>query len=382
MTQEREATVGRVSVVHSFYSSRQTSGENRAVRQQVDALTRAGYSVTLVEEHTDEREPGRLYALDAALTVASGRGHDPTSRLLASQPDLVLVHNLFPNFGRRWAARWPGAIVAVMHNYRTLCAAGTLFRDGRICTECLDARSSLPAVRHRCYRGSVVATAPLAVGTKFDKDPLLSRADRIVTLSPVMRGVFERAGVAPERLDVVPSFIADPGPAGPGGDSWLYVGRLTAEKGIAAVVEEWPADRQLLVVGAGPLRHHLESLARTNVTLLGELPSAEVAALMGHARGLVFPSRWYEGSPMVYVEALAAGTPVLAWEPSTVAAQVRSDGTGLVVNDLSEALTTADETFGDLRQHCRQTFEQRYSEAAWQAAMGDVFRRALVERKA
>ena len=85
---------------------------------------------------------------------------------------------------------------------------------------------------------------------------------------------------------------------------------------------------------------------------------------------------------MVYVEALAAGTPVLAWEPSTVAAQVRSDGTGLVVNDLSEALTTADETFGDLRQHCRQTFEQRYSEAAWQAAMGDVFRRALVERKA
>jgi glycosyltransferase involved in cell wall biosynthesis len=44
----------------------------------------------------------------------------------------------------------------------------------------------------------------------------------------------------------------------------------------------------------------------------GRLPAADVAQLMKEARALVFPSRWYEGQPMVVLEAFAAGLPVLA----------------------------------------------------------------------
>ena len=68
----------RVAIVHSYYSSRQPSGENVAVDQQIAALTARGCDVTLVSLSTDELEQRPLYSARAALTAATGAGDDPT----------------------------------------------------------------------------------------------------------------------------------------------------------------------------------------------------------------------------------------------------------------------------------------------------------------
>lgn len=366
-------TPPRIGVVHSFYSSRQTSGENRVVDLQVAALVRAGFDVSLVAQRTDDRERNPTYPLAAALTVASGRGPTPLAQLRSFAPDAVLVHNLFPNFGRTWVRGWDGPLLAFLHNYRPLCPPGTFFRDGAVCLDCLRSGSAAPAVRHACYRGSKLATLPLALGTKFGNDPVLQRADRLVALNDTMAGVYRGAGVAGSRISVVPNFLSEPAPAGPGGGPWLFVGRLTHAKGILPLVRAWPADVPLLVAGSGPLRDDVEAQAGPGVVLLGEQSTERVSKLMRSARGLVFPSRWFEGLPMVYLEALAAGTPVLAWEPSVVADLVRLEGTGLVVDDLPTALQTAEASFPTLRARCRAVFEERYTEEAWVSSMRELF---------
>lgn len=346
--------------------------------QQVSALRAAGHEVELVPQFTDDRERRKAYPLGAAATVATGRGPDPLDMLNRFQPEIVHVHNLFPNFGRKWVVRWAGPIVATMHNFRPLCPAATFYRDGQVCTDCLLRRKAWPAVQHACYRGSRLRTLPLAVSTRFEADPLLRRANRIVVLNEKMAQLYAQAGVGRDRIVRVPNFLADAPPAGIGGNAWLYVGRLSPEKGILELLAEWPSGQRLRIVGDGPLLDKARAMAPLGVSVLGRQPPQRVGQLLRDSIGLVFPSRWFEGFPMVYLEALASGTPVLAWPVSAVAGMVREQGTGRIAGELVSSLELAAREFPSLRAHCRSVFESRFTEQAWLGAIRSVYLDSIV----
>lgn len=378
MTFESTAAL-RIAVVHSFYSSRQPSGENVVVDLQVAALKRAGHDVLLVGRSTDVLEKAATYPIRAGLRAATGSGDSPLAEIEAHRPDVVHVHNLFPNFGRRWVEKLDTPLVTTLHNYRPICPAGTLQRDGATCTLCPDTKSARHAVIHACFKDSRAQTLPVALGTRFADDPLLRAADRIVTLNDDMSATYAGYGVPVERLVTVPNFVKPQPKSGrqPGGE-WLFVGRLSHEKGIIELLKHWPEDRRLIVVGAGPQEHEAHALAGPNVSFLGQLPHADVAARMVSSRGLVFPSLWPEGLPTVYLEALAAGLPVLAWPQSIVGTLVARDRTGIVTEgDLGAELDRAEHEFPALEDHCRTVFDRLYSEQAWVRAITDVYRSLL-----
>jgi glycosyltransferase involved in cell wall biosynthesis len=366
----------RVAVVHGYYSSRVPSGENVVVDLQVAALRRAGHDVEVFAIRQDEAEQSRGYVVGAAWRAATGRGPAPDLDRFA--PDVVHVHNLFPNFGRRWTGQYDDRLVATLHNYRPICPAATLFRDGHDCAECPDAGNARPAVQHACYRDSRLATVPVALGTRFADDPLLRSATRLVVLNDDMAERYAAVGVPRDKLVTVPNFVPDP--AAPDGapaqrNHWLYVGRLAEEKGILPLVERWPAGHRLLDVGAGPLEQPVRraALDRPEIDLLGMVGHDEVLRLLAGAHGLVFPSLWPEGLPTVYLEALAAGTPVLASPESVVGRLVAEQGTGVVVaGDWAAALADV-EARPELGARCRAVFEEHYTERAWLARIETVY---------
>jgi glycosyltransferase involved in cell wall biosynthesis len=312
--------------------------------------------------------------------VATGAGRSPLAAIEAFDPDVVHVHNLFPNIGRRWVRRLERPLVTTLHNYRPLCVNGLLYRDGHVCTLCPDGRRWSGLV-YACYRDSRAASLPLTIANLRGPaaDPLLARADRIVVLSSLAAGIYSKAGIPADRLTVWPNFLRsdlDPGRPGPDreADGFLYVGRLSPEKAIARLVSAWPADEGapvLRIVGEGPDDEAVRAAAAGRpVEVLGRVTRAEVVALMRRSIGLVFPSAWYEGFPLVYAEAMAAGLPVLAWAPNVVSAWVAEDGTGTATSwdrDLREVLAEASASFPGLRDACRTVFEERYSEAAYVA---------------
>ncbi len=369
----------RIVVVHSYFSSRQPSGENVVVDLQVAALRAAGHDVHVVSRSTDELEQHRSYPLRAGLRVATGRGDSPLEEITSLRPDVVHVHNLFPNLGSRWVDVLDLPLVVTLHNYRPICPGTLLFRDGAECTQCPDSGTTWRSVRHGCFKGSRVQTLPVALGTRFADDRLLRRADRIVTLNDAMRDTYASYGVPSERMVTVPNFVA-PSSAPPVDreDLWLFVGRLTREKGILELVRRWPSGRRLVVVGAGPDEDEARSLAGPDVEFLGQRAHDDVVGLMRRARGLVFSSLWPEGLPTVYLEALAAGLPVLSWPQSIVGTLVARDRTGRVVgDDLAADLAAADEQFAGLSSHCRDVFDELYSERAWVAAIDRLYRSVL-----
>lgn len=376
----------RICVVHSFYSSRQPSGENVVVEAQVAALRRAGHEVHLVSRSTDALEKAPSYPARAAFRAATGRGDSPLAEVLAFEPDIVHVHNLFPNLGRRWLHDVSDRLVLTLHNYRPLCPAGTLFRDGHACTLCPDAGSARAAVVHACFKDSRAQTLPVALGTRFADDPVLAAPARLVTLNDEMRATYEAHGVPGSRLVTVPNFVEAGAPGHGAGGSWLFVGRISRVKGVFDLLARWPAGHRLIVVGTGPDLEEARALAGDDVEFTGQLPGSEVRRLMGDAVGLVFPSLWPEGLPTVYLEALASGTPVLAWPQSIVGSLVAEHGTGRVVpaegSSLAAHVSEAAAAFPGLRAHVREVYEANYTERAWSSAIESTYRGLLNIRPA
>lgn len=382
----------RIGVVHSYYASDQPSGENVVVRLQIDALRAAGHEVAEVGASTDELSAQRGYAARTGVRVALGRGVSPLEGLRDFAPDVVHVHNLFPNIGDRWLDRWDGPVVATMHNYRTVCAAGSLHRDGQTCTLCPD-RGSHHALAGRCYRGSVVATAPLAIATRDGgaHSRVLTRADRLVFLSARARDRLVGAcGPTPRGTAVVPNFVeertAAPDLSGsadaPQGRYWVYVGRLAPEKGALALAERWNRSETLYFLGDGPERSAIDALSAVrSVAVLGRVDRDLVASAVAGARGLLFPSLWEEPAPaMSYVEALASGTPTLTTQGHAVGDDVAAHGTGVTVASLAEldgALATLEEQRDRLGARARERFLSGFTEDTWLRAITSVYEDVL-----
>ena len=371
----------RIALVHSFYSSRVPSGENVVVDAQAAVLRAAGHEVALVAERTDARLRRRTYPVEAAVTAATGLGPGPEAELRRFGPDVVHVHNLFPNFGTSWLRRWDGPLVATMHNYRLLCPAGSLFRDGHQCTLCPDGQTARPAVRHRCFQGNRLATVPVAVGTSFARHPVLQRADLVTTLSEGMSEVFSSYGVPQHRLRVHENFTHGADSAGPGGDSWVFAGRVEPEKGLEEVVAQWPPDLVLKV--AGVVESDTLLAGRPGVELLGPLPRSALLDLMAHSRGLVFPSRWLEGMALVCLEALSVGTPVLAFDDIPAGHTVAETGAGLAGprTAFPQLLREATATFPRLRHRSRELYETRYSAEAWLSRALSLYEEAITRSR-
>lgn len=368
----------RIAIVHSFYSAKAPSGENTVVRMQVDALRRAGHEVAIVAAHTDDLSTSGNYALRAAWNVASGNGISPVEELQKFAPDVVHIHNLFPNYSSKWLKGWRGPIVATVHNYRPVCAAGTLFRDGQTCTDCPKG-TQFSAITHGCYRNSRLASIPLALKNAggVNSDPLLSRSDAVVFLSERSRKQYADFGFKASAIFTVPNFVETSLRESVQSDGrWAFVGRLSDEKGILPLLNSWPGGTGLDIYGDGPLASEVAKLAENQIAWHGSVSREEVLDLLPGKHGLVIPSVCAEQFPTVYAEALAAGIPVLAKTGNSAADDITSSNVGEVFDewgDMPRALAAVDGNRETCSQNARKHFDQSFTESQWVASITKIY---------
>ncbi|WP_432676770.1 glycosyltransferase family 4 protein [Rhodococcus pyridinivorans] len=380
-----------ISVVHSFYSSDVPSGENAVVDSQIEALRNAGHDVELISKYTDSERDLRGYQARAALRAAGLSGPDPSDQLNRLNPDIVHVHNLFPNWSTRWVSKWSARLVATLHNYRPICSAGILWRDGHDCEDCLT-HGSFSAIRHKCYRDSTVATLPLAYSSRGSGShyPILRDANTLVVLNTRAEEIFRRLARGP-KVELIPNFAAvGSSSADVVTENWVFVGRLTPEKGIPWLLRHWPRNKQLHIIGTGPLSSDVERAAAAEperFRYLGQLDREHTQAKISSARGIVIPSLWSEGIPTVALEALQAGTPVIISERCSSAAQLTKQDAGKVFEidedgaSLVAALDKAEGLGRAMRAAAKCLYNSDFSEAAWLTRMESTYARVIASRK-
>lgn len=379
-----------ILLVHNFYGSSAPSGENQVFELERTMLERHGHDVRTFIRRSDEvRSAGVLGLLKgAAVTPWNPFTPGRVRRALTDSPrDVVHVHNTFPLISPAvfHEVRGRAARVLTLHNYRLFCSAAFPLRDGRTCTECLDARSVLPALRHRgCYRGSRLATLPLALGVALHRalGTWEHHVEAFIVFSEFQRDLMVRAGLPANRVWVKPNFY--PGnpmvtPWSDRADCVVFAGRISEEKGLAYLLEAWLAwgadAPELRILGHGPLRSALESRVRARgcgrVTFLGQVGPAVAEAEIARARLLVLPSIGFEGFPMVLREAFAFGTPAAVSNVGPLPSIVDHGRTGVLFapGDPRALLETVRSVWGSpgLRRMgtaARSEFEKRYSEEA------------------
>lgn len=315
-------------------------------------------------------------------------------------PDVVHVHNTFPELSPSvfWAARRAGVpVVQTLHNFRPLCANALLLRDGVRCEKCVG-RAGWSGLRYSCYADSlsrsavVVATSILhrSIGTYRNS------VDAFIVLNESNREIFERGGLPAEKLLVKPNFV----PAshlgyGPRKRQALFAGAMMPSKGVRLLLEAWSGagleDFELALIGDGPERGPLsrEFAHLGNVAWFGRLERGQILERMAESRVFVFPSLAYENCPMVVLEALSVGTPVVSANHASLAAilQHRREGllfqsgdTPSLASALREAFRADGPAWSRWSSAARQTHAERFSDAANYQQLISIYRMAMRPR--
>ena len=328
-------------MVHNRYRSAAPSGENRLVDAEIALLREGGVEVAPLIADSDDIAPG----LRGVLQAAPGPVYSPsgvrrfTDVLQKTRPDVVHVHQVTPLISP-WVVRVAGhqgvPVVQTVHAYRHTCANGLHLRDGKVCTDFIGTRLNLPSVLHGCYRGSRVQTVPVALGMDLHRRTWREGVARFLALTMFMRDKLVDGGIPADRVTIRPTWVPDPGAAGPPGRDVLYVGRLDEAKGVDRLLDAWarsqPDGRRLVLAGDGPMASLVDDARRQDPSIewLGAVSSEKVAEAMRDAAYVVVPSRVFEGYPLVVAEAFARGRPVLTVSGGSVGTIV-DETTGWVV---------------------------------------------------
>ena len=385
----------RVLVVHNRYQ--QSGGEDNVVDAESHLLRDMGQDVEVWEEDNQSIVRPKDAWITALRCIHSFESALQMKEKIARfRPDLVHIHNFFPRLSpsiHRACFRAHIPVVQTLHNFRLLCPAATLQRNGKVCEDCLEKCIPWPSIRHACYRHSRAASA--AVTNMLSIHRVAGSLDRFVTryiaLSAFSRNKFIQGGIDEEKIAIKPNFVdTDPG-MGPGSGGFaLFVGRLSEEKWIETLLNAWRQMARrppLRIIGDGPLAPLVANAVATmrEVEWFGLRRRKEVLRAMAEATVLVFPSTWYEGFPLVIAEAFATGLPVIASRLGAMEEIVESGKTGrlFTVGDseqLGKCVEWAfshDERIGRMRRDARFEFLQKYTARANFPILEEIYQSAM-----
>lgn len=388
----------RILQVHNFYQ--RPGGEDIVVASEEKLLTRNGHDVWQLSAHNDSiRDMSKLQV--ARQTLWNADTHRSIRQKIQKHGiDIVHAHNTFPLISpavyyAAQAERVP--VVQTLHNYRLICPAATFYRAGTQCEECLGKQFAWPAVVHRCYRGEMAASLVTAIMLAGHRTAgtYTSKVDMYIAQSQFSMDKFVQGGLPRSLITMKPNFVMeDPGIGSGHGGYALYAGRLAAEKGVHTLLAAWSKSEIpicLKIAGDGPLRAEVESLAKINsrVEYLGQCSRAHVNELMRNAELLVFPSEWYECSPLSVLEAMACGTPVLAADQGSISELIVPGQNGFLfstddpagnVNPLLESLEklfARPNYLNSLRYSTRQYYETHFAPGPNYKSLLSIYERVL-----
>ncbi|MEL6651477.1 MAG: glycosyltransferase family 4 protein, partial [Bacteroidota bacterium] len=312
----------KILIVHNRYL--QKGGEDTVVAAEKELLESYGHQVRIcMFDNADipGGALGKLKAMFLSISNATAKAR-VKAEIVDFGADVVHVHNTFyvASPAIYAAAKESGVpLIQTLHNYRLLCPSAFLYHDGALYLDSVHKVYPLKAIAKRVWEGSLLKTWSIVNITAFHKLKGTYRkfVDKYIVFSEFSKGVFADSSLhlQEEQLAIKPNFVPDPGEENlPRGEHYLFVGRLSPEKGISVLLEAATTSNfKVKILGDGPLRPMVEEAAsqNANIEFLGRKSREEVMHHFRTCRALIFPSVWYEGMPMVIIEALAAGAPII-----------------------------------------------------------------------
>lgn len=341
----------RILVIHNFYQH--AGGEDTVFQQEVEELKKE-HTVKTLTFHNKKGWRGALQFLTYPWNIRAIWKVKKSIKNFV--PDIVHIHNLYYATGPaiiRTIKKQQVPVVMTLHNFRLLCPSATLFFRDKLYVDSI--RKSFPwkGIRLGVLDHSPIKTFWTAL-THFMHWKLGTwrSVDRFITLADFSKQLFLSSDkkFTPEQFTVKPNFVDLSTNGLHTGGYYLFVGRLSPEKGIIPLIEALRgSDKTVKIVGDGPLIERIRNMIKTcsNIELMGQKNKQETIQILTNSKALIVPSVCYEGAvPLTIIEGMATQTPVLASNLGAIPDVIIPDKTGWLFDPYqSESLLSAIQKF-------------------------------------
>ena len=365
----------RILFIHTFYKL--PGGEDAVVQNEINLLKEAGHEVDLLSFNNAGGALLKLFLMPYNALAAK----QTKDRLKVFRPDIVHIHNLHFAASAAVIRTINGEkipMVMTVHNYRLLCPSASLYFNDRLFLDSLHAAFPWEAVKKGVYQNSRIITFWLALSNYMHrKIGTWKMVDRYIFLAEHSRQLFLQSSfdLDLQRTAIKPNFTPDRTIAEkPSVDTYfLYVGRLTEEKGVMTLLQAFAGTRiWLKIAGIGPLEESVRDYANfnDNIEYLGQQTREEINSLLDKATAVIFPSLWYETFGMIVAEAFAKAVPVITSDMGNMKILVTDGYNGKTFtpgdpialrNCIEEFVKIPVEEQTVLRKNARATYELNYS---------------------
>lgn len=391
-------TTPTVLLINKFYHDKgPAGGVGRYILQEEADLTAAGWSVIpfAISDADTRPSPWQRFFVKAhdysqvrfspgaALSLLWNReaARNLDALLHEVRPDVAHIHNIYHHLSPSILpvlARHGIPIVMTLHDLRLLCPAIHMLRGGQVCERCKGGRFH-QAVLGACVKNSRSASLLAAVETAHQDQRGLYRrlVQRFLCPSAFYKRKYAEWGYPEEKLEHLPNFVDlqawRPANTSPG-NSYLYFGRLSAEKGLDTLLlahnilcRKNPDAPTLRIAGSGPAAETLQAQASDlpKVEFLGALTPEALQKEIHTSKFTVLPSQWYENGPLSLLESLASGVPVVGADIGGIPEFITDGVDGLLfpagnAEALAETLGRAIELTVRTRHAARQRVETHH----------------------
>ena len=169
------------------------------------------------------------------------------------------------------------------------------------------------------------------------------------------------------------------------GNYLAFVGRISPEKRLDRAIEIAARSGMRLRIAAktdAADRNYMEQVIRpilsnSSAEFIGEIGDKDKKEFLANAYALLFPIDWPEPFGLVIIEAMACGTPIIAYRCGSVPELIQDGITGYIVDDIEGALQALHKIPAFDRRRCRRVFEERFSATRMAQDYLNVYRRVI-----
>ena len=318
------------------------------------------------------------------------------TKIKTGRYDIVHVQNFFPLFSPSifYAAKKAGAkVIMSVRNYRLVCPNALMYINNKICNDCVGKKIPFPAVFKKCYRDSYSANGVTVamLGLHNLLNTWNTKIDGFVCISEFVKKQLLQVSFDEEKLYVKYNFVSSALPFNNNPDDYyIYVGRLSVEKGLDILLDTFKKNKKkLFVLGDGPLRQDVRDATEEspNISFLGKLSISQTYNMISNAKALIFPSKWHEPFGRTIVESFAHGTPVIGASLGGVTELIKDGYNGFLFdpyinNGLSEAIARFDNIANsiEIRQNAYDSYKDKFDPSSNFTQLLNIYNNVLATK--
>ncbi|MDC0204488.1 glycosyltransferase family 4 protein [Flavobacteriales bacterium] len=387
----------RILQIHNKYQIR--GGEYSVLKNEARLLNKEGNSIEQLffeNENIQSLKDKLITGFNVLYNFKSARLLK--RKIIKFKPDIIHVHNYFPLASPSIfyvANKKKIPIVMTLHNYRLICPNALLLKNNQICELCVNKSFAFDGVLNSCYRDSRAQTFILAFMSFMHKKfkTWNTKIDKYIALTNFAKNKMENSSLKlkNDKIVVKPNFVEDYGFENTKEDYFLFIGRLSEEKGIDLLLNAFILNGEpLQIIGKGPKEKNVIDTASkyANISYLGFQEKAFIMQKLRKARALIFTSICYETFGMTIIEAFSTGTPVIGPNIGGPNEIINHGENGLIyqVSDLDDLnrkiylLNTEESLQSKLSIGARSSYELNYSPEKNYKMLMDIYKEVIHEK--